>query len=234
MNENGETLPARKTTGWMTNSPEIAEELCKYQCSTRTTNITGEYHEHAQFISGTARACENYPDELVVAMLRGLEKQLGADKRLQLNGFEIGYNVDPEPLDWDDPELEEYVDDVSGVSLEPEKVRTARRTEIDFMHGFAVYEKVPYEQSEGKVKIALRWCGVNNGDRGRPEYRSRFVGKELKRRDPMMDGTFAATPPLESPKYVLHQPHHDFANGQRPHVEREDAGARRIESTSAP
>ena len=34
--------------------------------------------------------------------------------------------------------------------------------------------------------------------------RSRLVGREFRWKDPVMQGTFAATPPLESLKYVFH------------------------------
>eukprot|EP00973_Karenia_brevis_P056363 7838725-Karenia_brevis.AAC.1 len=36
----GVEYPARKTTGWMTNSREVANELAKFQCRNRTTKWT--------------------------------------------------------------------------------------------------------------------------------------------------------------------------------------------------
>ena len=44
---------------------------------------------------------------------------------------------------------------------------------------------------------------MNKGDSERMEVRSRLVAKEFKWRDPFMEGTFAATPPLEALRYVL-------------------------------
>eukprot|EP00973_Karenia_brevis_P065652 9126060-Karenia_brevis.AAC.1 len=53
----GVEYPARKTTGWTTNSRCIAEELAQFQCRNRTTKLTGEYHEHGQLIRGRAKQC---------------------------------------------------------------------------------------------------------------------------------------------------------------------------------
>ena len=50
----------------------------------------------------------------------------------------------------------------------------------------------------------MRWRDVNMGDDQTPQVRSRLVGREYKWQDPFMQGTFAATPPLESLKYMFH------------------------------
>ena len=108
-------------------------------------------------------------------------------------------------MSWDAPnevELEHY-DDISGALLDPHQVEEARRKEIEFVHQFGVYEKVPKEQAVGKTKVSVKWVDVNKGDASKPEYRSRLVGRELKRWDPSMSGTFAATPPTESLRFML-------------------------------
>jgi len=51
--------------------------------------------------------------------------------------------------------------------------------------------------------ISIKWCDLNKGDEQRPAYRSRLVGRELKKWDPFMSGTFAATPPTESLRFML-------------------------------
>ena len=51
--------------------------------------------------------------------------------------------------------------------------------------------------------MTVKWVDVHKGDQNRPEYRSRLVARELKKWDPLMSGTFAATPPLECLKLVL-------------------------------
>ena len=53
----------------------------------------------------------------------------------------------------------------------------------------------------GKKPIAVRWVDVNKGDDEDPNYRSRLVGREIKTDD--RPDLFAATPPLESLRYVL-------------------------------
>ena len=49
--------------------------------------------------------------------------------------------------------------------------------------------------------IRGRWLGINKGNSERPDYRSRFVGKEYNTGvDPAL---YAATPPLEALKFIL-------------------------------
>ncbi|CAK0909172.1 unnamed protein product, partial [Prorocentrum cordatum] len=45
------------------------------------------------------------------------------------------------------------------------------------------------------------WADVNKGDSERMETRPRLVAKEFEWRDPLMEGIFAAMPPLEAPRY---------------------------------
>ena len=79
----------------------------------------------------------------------------------------------------------------------------ARHKDIHFVFEFGVYERVPAEQAEGKAKVTVKWCDVSKGDAANPEYRSRLVGRELRKWDPFMWGTFAATPPTESLRFML-------------------------------
>ena len=55
-----------------------------------------------------------------------------------------------------------------------------------------------------KERVSVRWCDVNKGERDNMVIPSRLVGREFRWKDPFMQGTFAATPPLESLKYVFH------------------------------
>ena len=57
---------------------------------------------------------------------------------------------------------------------------------------------------KARRRVSVRWCDVNKGDRDNMVIRSRLVGREFRWKDPFMQGTFAATPPLESLKYVFH------------------------------
>ena len=46
-----------------------------------------------------------------------------------------------------------------------------------------------------------RWIDINKGDDKTPNYRSRMVGKEFN--DSVLEGLFAATPPLEALRLLL-------------------------------
>ena len=53
----------------------------------------------------------------------------------------------------------------------------------------------------GKRPIGVRWVDANIGDDDKPNYRSRFVAKDIRKRGE--DAIFAPTPPLESLRAVL-------------------------------
>ena len=192
-------LPARKTTGWLTDVKYIAEALAKFQCRNR-----GEgYHEHAHLISGRAKGTEEYQPILVAAVLRGLRRQLQEEGILSLNALEpgaTGHDVESIP----EEDVEKFYDDSSGEMLPAVAVRKARREEIDFLNRFPVYRKVPAANAKGKQMVSTRWCDVNKGDSEKLEVRSRLVGREFKWQNPFMQGTFAATPPLEGLRYLFH------------------------------
>jgi len=163
----------------ITNSPEIAKELRR---------------RRAADVKSAARQ-----------ITKGILRQCKIDQNLQLHSMDIGVHVDEEAISWDEPDEVEaqYYDDISGALLDPKLVSEARRKEIEFVHQFGVYEKVPKEQAIGKTKVSIKWVDVNKGDAGMPEYRSRLVGRELRRWDPFMSGTFAATPPTEALRFML-------------------------------
>jgi len=197
-NDEGFQQLARKRTGWCTNSEAVGKVLCA-KCPNRPGYV---YHEHVALLAGKAKGCEVYTPALVEAILRGLVQQLKIDNKLHLSSFECGVHVDEE-VDWQECEDQVFVDDVTGVHLKPKLVRAARLDEIGYMRGLAVYEKVPRSQSLGGTMIPTRWVDINKGDDVQEKYRSRFVGKELKRKNPMLEGTFAATPPLEALRFML-------------------------------
>ena len=51
--------------------------------------------------------------------------------------------------------------------------------------------------------IPTKWVDVNKGVAKRPEYRSLLCGKELKRWDPTVPGTFASMGPFECVMFLL-------------------------------
>ena len=93
-----------------------------------------------------------------------------------------------------------FVDDVKGGILDRGKVIEARRLEMDFFKRLGVYRKLPRDQVPRGRIITTKWVDTNKGSALEPEYRSRLVGREIKT-DARPD-LFAATPPLESLRYV--------------------------------
>ena len=67
-----------------------------------------------------------------------------------------------------------------------------------------VYNKVPIAEAvnnTGRQPIGVRWVDVNKGDDEDPNYRSRLVAKDFKRKGD--DSIFAPTPPLEALRTIL-------------------------------
>ena len=64
-----------------------------------------------------------------------------------------------------------------------------------------VYTKVPRSHAGGSKIITTKWIDTDTGDAGNPNYRARLVGREIKTDD--RPDLFAATPPLESLRYIV-------------------------------
>ena len=80
--------PIRKPTGFMSNSPEILRAL-SVQCQGRRGACTRpQGGRHVQCIGVRARRAAIFQDELCLAMLRGLKRQLIVDGRMREN--EVG------------------------------------------------------------------------------------------------------------------------------------------------
>ena len=96
-----------------------------------------------------------------------------------------------------------YLDDISGKVLDPQLVGAARQSELDYIREMKVWEVVP-RPSDLKV-LRGRWVDVNKGDEGNPNYRSRYVAKEIKKgaRSSLVAEYFAAMPPIQGCKFLL-------------------------------
>ena len=95
-------------------------------------------------------------------------------------------------------------DDVSGESLEVDRIREAQREEIADFKLMKVYEKVPTSEAwstTGWAPIAVRWIDINKGDSHKPLYRSRLAANEFK--SDIRPDLFAATTPNECRKRML-------------------------------
>ena len=97
-----------------------------------------------------------------------------------------------------------FIDEISGKPLSAQLVVKAREEELFFAHRYHVWDVVDEAEcwaNTGAAPIGVRWIDINKGDEARPNYRSRLVVQEI-RRDPHAE-YFAATPPLESLRFLL-------------------------------
>eukprot|EP00973_Karenia_brevis_P021336 2933664-Karenia_brevis.AAC.1 len=57
--------------------------------------------------------------------------------------------------------------------------------------------------AKGIKIVDAKWLDTNKGDSDNPNLRSRYVGREFN--NSKMEGLFAATPPLEAMRYLVHR-----------------------------
>ena len=199
-----------KPTGWATNSEHLAAKMAR-RCK--------ENHEHVPLMEGRAAAAAVYPKPLVKGILEGLLEEMRA-RGLQREG-ELGSLDAEEPeVEWSDwpewgeevrqqqcpAEKETYIDAISGRRLDPLKVAEAKMEELKIAKEYSLYEKVPIEEcynKTGKTPIGVKWVYVNKGDDENPAYRARLRAKEVKAKDPYLEGVFAPTPPIEGLRLLL-------------------------------
>lgn len=205
--DQGNALVKKRTT-LMTNSTRIAQRIKRAQCS--------KDHEHAHLINFKAKACEIYPERFCKDICLGIKDEINdkqhrkgeTDKELPAmitNAIEDEGKPphdDTENYEWL-YQRREFYNDITGEYLDKKRAIDARELEIDFFRKMKVYSKVPREVAKSmKAKvITTRWLDVSKGDRENPDYRSRLVGREIKR-DQRLD-LFAATPPLEALKMIV-------------------------------
>ena len=155
-----------------------------------------------------------YPDAVgVVDAEEGLMLLLREDRQRGINLMtELaetkpgGYAVCEEGEDWcQEAYLDAYFDNVTGRELDPAGVKIARQAEIDFINSMGVWEVIPRSEIEGTSILKGRWVDVNKGDLKEPNYRSRYVAKEIKKgaRSSLVAEFFAAMPPLSCSKLLL-------------------------------
>ena len=80
----------------------------------------------------------------------------------------------------------------------------ARDLEMDYFRTMKVYDKCPRAEAferMGKAPITTKWVDVNKGDDEEPNYRSRLVAREIRKK--WEDSIFAPTPPLEALRSIL-------------------------------
>ena len=108
----------------------------------------------------------------------------------------------------DDAYGETIYDDLTGQVLDPKLVAEARSNEVKALIEMGVWEAVPEAQClerTGRKPISARWVDINKGDDRSPNYRSRYVAREIRQQHggALRDGLFAAMPPLEALKVLI-------------------------------
>ena len=76
----------------------------------------------------------------------------------------------------------EFWDGISGKSLPPNLVKTARREELEFMDLWHVWDQVQTSlcwQRSGKPPLGGRWVDTNKGDDAEPDVRCGWVAKDI-------------------------------------------------------
>ena len=216
-NEGDRWGPARKSTGFMTNSACVAQALQQRCPNTRNDQV----HKHVVLQSGRTTVAQVYPPELCKAICLEFKEQFEVDRKGQfllaeLESSDVGKGgamvkianklkeTYKTVIEDDEAQLEVAWDDVSGVARNPIAANVARQEDIDYVKKTNLYTNVPIQEcirKTGKPPISTRWIDINKGDEARPNYRSRLVAKEVdthKRED-----LLASTPRLEALKIIL-------------------------------
>ena len=97
-----------------------------------------------------------------------------------------------------------FYDDLTGQELDPTLVLKARQEELEYFESKAVWTRRRRAEclaKTGRAPISVRWVDVNKGDDVCPNYRSRLVARDIRRRGE--SPIFAPTPPLESLRTIL-------------------------------
>ena len=134
---------AKKPTGWMTNSPCIAEAVSR-RCSNE--RVADESKHHALLMGGRASATERYPSRLVTAVLRALRAQLVL--RGTVGALDAGETVEEEDVVSAAAKggpYREYFDEATGQPFDQVGVEKAREEDMRYMRQRKVFDYVPEE-----------------------------------------------------------------------------------------
>jgi hypothetical protein len=179
----------KKPTGWMTNAPLVAKELAK--------KCYKSHDKHVRLEGGRAAKAAIYPEGLVVAILRGLMAQRGADAAAWPNSVRLAAANEQVQCNRTKDTHDEY----TGETLDPKLVAEGMREELKYFKGKEVWQVVPRAQAQGKRIVGTRWVCCNKGDHKKPDVRCRLVCQEVKTYQ--SEEFYAATPPGETLKLIL-------------------------------
>ncbi len=88
-------------------------------------------------------------------------------------------------------------DEITGLPLPPDKVKTAINDEIGEYDRFNVFEETTdavCREESGRAPVSCRWKIINKGDESKFDIRARLLARQFK--PPGWESVFAATPPL--------------------------------------
>ena len=133
-------------------------------------------------------------------MVIGLKNQLKSDEMTMTDGSLLNAGHDKDTAeDWT-----QYYDDMSGLPLRSDQFAKGRAEEMEVPDSFPIYHKVPIAETHdytGKGPVGTKWVDISKGDQDDPEYISRRVAMEIKRKHD--EDIFAATPPLDAKKLLF-------------------------------
>ena len=159
---------------------------------------------------GLGRNGAVFPPRLVASVLKVIKRKV-LDQRVVLAvELESGGPTAELPELWNQPDYQEYWDDVNGGFLDPRLVHEARLLELDWIKKERVYDYRSRTEAEEKgIKpIPLIWVDTNKGDKNTPFVRSRICVRECKKGQNAVESLepeklFSAMPPLEALKLLI-------------------------------
>ena len=148
----GQVMPAQKATGFLTNDEYLAKALDR-RCP--------GHHDHGALMGGRAKATERYPPRLVAAILKALRESMRAAGCKPKDGLVGTVNwsisaVETGPVLEEPEALErppasaaeaEFLDQATGLPLDPEKVRVARAEEWAYMEELEVMKEASLDEA---------------------------------------------------------------------------------------
>ena len=149
---------------------------------------------------------------------RGTDPDEAVRKKAKRQEDVARLRVDMEIMGISDGGDDEHVDDMvyeqgdiwdgrSGVMLDPELVKVARKEELAFMRKIELFEEVAIEQcwnATGRAPIGTKWVDTDKGSEENPDVRCRLVARDFKPKgEKDRSDLFASTPPLEAKKLLF-------------------------------
>ena len=223
--ENGETMPARKSTTFMTSSRPMADLLGK-RCD--------KSHTHQPLVGGRCKDAAFYPLKLIQTILRGVAATRDATEAIDRAGQEhkdlihsimaVGGQIpkagEGDPFKSSIPRVAggnvqvtytdvnfraKYIDEYTGDTLEPEAIASAIREELNYFNSrvWQIELKSNVTSDPDAILVRSRWVLCNKGDNRTPDMRARLVACEINKGGEKPDAFFASTPPLAAKKVLF-------------------------------